>query len=159
MSSFWSVRSPWLIIASAGTQTQHTGNTNETVLKTITVPAGAMGPNGILRILSVWAFSGTNTKTARVRFNGIGGTVYAAQAPTTQVSALLETIISNRNAANSQVGAGSGGTGGFGIQAGALITSAIDTTGAVDIVLTGQLTNTGETISVEAYHVELIPRP
>src|SRR5690606_21276995 len=38
------------VIVSSGVKTSHTGDTNETDLKTVTIPGGAIGPNGSIRI-------------------------------------------------------------------------------------------------------------
>jgi hypothetical protein len=47
------------------------------------------------------------------------------------------------------------GTGGFGASTTVVADGAIDTSSAQDIVLTAQLANTSETITVDAYLVEL----
>ena len=82
-----------------------------------------------------------------------GGVNYFAQNLTTQQSWRHETEIGNRNAANSQAGNGNNSWGAAGQ---ATITSAIDTSSAVTVLLTGQLANAAETVSLEGYRVEVL---
>jgi len=138
----------------------HTGDTSETLLASVTVPANAMGANGRLVIDTLWSFTGSaNSKTPRVRFSGAGGTVYMSHIITsgTAVTAHYETTISNRGATNSQVGGGVSQFGGVGTSTAALVTSSVDTTAATTVYITGQLASAGETITLEAYEVRLLP--
>ncbi len=146
------------ILAASAAPVSVTGTASETALATITIPAGAMGVNGAVRIWTQWSYTNSgNAKTLRTRFGGIGGTQYMSVAPTTTASMRdVPRIIQNRGAANSQVGGVISATAGFAPTTGAPVTSAIDTTLAADIVLTGTLANTGETITLESYLVELI---
>lgn len=137
-----------------------TGTANETALATVNVPAGAMGLSGSLRIRTLWSFTGsTNTKTFRGRFSGIGGTAFLSNATATaaNVSFTGETHIRNRGVANSQVAASSTTWGGDGFLNAAVVPASVDTTAATSVVITGQLANTGETITLEAYEVVLTP--
>lgn len=146
-----------IVLAQSAVAMSHTGNTDETTLATITVPANAMGANGRIRIITNWSYTNSaNNKQLRVRFGGIGGTVYLLATTTTTVSGRHITEIANRGAANSQFGSPSNLN--FGNNASAATTSAIDTTAAVDIVLTAQLTNSGETITLESYSCELLAK-
>lgn len=146
--------------ASAATGMSNTGNTVETTVATVTIPAGAMGANGILRITSLWSFSPNNgnTKTPRVRLNGLAGTIYLGTATASVVSAHFPTIIRNRNATNSQIGYVANTPTQFGTNNAALVTSAIDTTASVDIVFTGQLATGTDTITLESYLVEILKK-
>lgn len=148
---------PW-VLAASGVAVDHTGDTSETTLATVTLPAGAMGPNGFIEILSLWRFtSSINAKTARIKFGGT--TIYSnAQSTLGNVFARDHRSIHNRNAANSQVyNAGSvpfttGGSTAMG-------TMAIDTTADVTIALTGQLASAGETIALDAYRILVYRAP
>lgn len=147
------------LLAASAVAASVTGTATETALATITIPAGAMGLNGAVHIYTVWTITNSaNSKTVRVRFGGAGGTAYAALAATTSTSISDLRRIRNRNSASSQVGAfNAGGSVGLGANGNALTTSAVDTSAAVDIVLSGQLANTGETITLESYEVWLMP--
>jgi hypothetical protein len=131
-----------------------TGTLTETTLVTCTIPANAIGPNGQVEIATLWSSTNSaNTKTLRVKF---GGTAYYASPVTATLSANAVTRIANRNATNSQIGFQAIATAGIGNGgANANTTSAVDTTAAVNIDFTGQLTNTGETITLESYLVRV----
>lgn len=142
---------------SSATQVALTGTAAETTLATITIPAGSIGANGKVLVTTLWSCIGTNTKNARVRLGGASGTVYSNPAITTQTGGRMVTEISNKNSASSQIGNGASASGtGFGSFA--LVTSSVDTSAATTIVITGQLTNTGETIALEGYSVQIIYR-
>jgi hypothetical protein len=128
--------------------------TTEAILGTCTIPAGVMGANGSVSVNAVFSNNNSgNNKTFRVRFGGIGGTLYAQTAQSTNISTkLINVIISNRNATNSQVGFATAAA--FGSTA-AVVTGAIDTTAAVDIVLTGQLANSADNAALESYVVTM----
>ena len=144
----------WRVLASSAVGVSHTGDTNETTLATITVPAGAMGANGRLRITTVWGKVGTaGTFTVAHKF---GGTSFHSTSPAAStLASRFQVEISNRNSATSQIGAPPVGIG-FGNQTSANVTASIDTTSAQDIVITGTLGNSGDTLSLESYLVEIM---
>src|SRR5712664_2587326 len=81
-------------------------DTNEDTLATCTVPANAMGANGVLRIRTRWsATNNANNKIVRSRFSGGAGTTFGAITLSGWGYQQLEVTISNRNATNSQEGA------------------------------------------------------
>lgn len=144
----------WTILDVAAVQNFLTGSTTETTLATITLPAGAMGANGILRISSVWTMnSNANNKTLRHR---LGGTAIA-QLPlaSPNIFYVANTLFRNRNAQNSQIVMPLNAAGGMSSSAGALVSTAIDTSLSQSLTLTGQLANAGDQIALEAYFVEL----
>lgn len=137
-----------------------TGTTTETALGTVTIPANAIGANGRVRVTGLWSYTNSaNSKTLRVRYSSISGTICITVAPTTTASARISVEIANRNAANSQICNNYEAQGGFGAATTAVVTAAVDTTADTTVVLTGQLSNTGETITLESYVIELIPGP
>lgn len=147
--------------ASAASGMSVTGTTSETILATVQIPGGAMGANGIIRVTSLWSMtSSANTKTLTWRFGaagaGIGGTTYSGTPVTT--SSLFHDMRLVRNiTASTQKGLSSGNpTGGLGVSSGALVTSSVNTANAAEVAFTATLTNTGETITLESYLVELI---
>lgn len=145
------------ILGASAVAVSGPADTSENILATITVPAGAMGLNGILRVRALWSHTNSaNNKTLRIRLGGVGGTQFLAIVPTTTASAITDTTIQNRGAANSQVGSVAALVASFGTTSGALATGAIDTSVATTLVLTGQKASAGETITLESYLVELI---
>jgi len=148
---------PIVILGASGTAVSAAADTNENTLATITVPAGAMGLRGILRITTSWTTtSSANNKTLRVRFSGGAGTQYATLVYTTSVSAFDVRYIINRDSATSQVGSMAAKDTGLGAGGGALVTSSVDTTAATTVVITGQKASAGETLTLGSYLVELI---
>jgi len=145
----------WRVLASSAVAVPLTGTTSETTLATIAVPGHALGANGILRVTTLMSNNNSgNTKTLQVKFNG---TAYWAVAPTTTLTARGQGQIANRNATNSQVG-GPNGTGGWATASGAAITSSHDTTGNLNITITGTLANSGDNMTLESYVVEILHR-
>lgn len=154
MVALVSRKSPVQVLAQSAVAVAHTGDTNETTLATITVPAGAMGANGSATVEALFSYTNSaNAKTLRIRF---GGTQMVSIAATTTVSTRLQIRIHNRNATNSQVSVGF--SPGFGSSTGPVITAAIDTTAAVNITITGQLASAGETITLESHAAEIRPK-
>lgn len=143
------------VLAQTGVAVSHTGDLLETTLATITVPAGLMGPNSVLRIIPLFSYTNSaNTKTLRVDFGGTD--FYSVPATTTTVSQQL-IMIRNQGATNAQVGHASSVVAGVGATATAKTTAAVDTSTDQTITITGQLANAGETITLEGYTVEHLP--
>ena len=154
----------WYVVGASGVAVARNsvngaGDATETALATITLPAGAMGANGVVRVVfSLSHTSSANVKTFRVRWNGLAGSNFMQMGPTTTANSSGRVEIHNRNATNSQVAGGGGNTaGGWGSAASGLGTASVDTTAAVDIVLTCNWAGatSGETIQLEHYTVEV----
>jgi hypothetical protein len=155
------------VVAASAVAVSHTGDTNETALATVAVPAGLMGTTGVLRVTSLWSLtSSENAKVLRARLGGMSGTEFLAVQLTSSATYRDQRQIANRNSASSQVGGPAGNSllplesfgpgGGWGAAAAAVVTAAIDTTVNQNLVLTGQLADAGETVALEAYLVELL---
>jgi hypothetical protein len=142
------------VLCQSGAAPSHTGDTTETVLATCQIPANALGLNGCADVWQLWQWTNSaNNKTPRVRLGGAAGTIFYNPTATTSATAHALTRICNANAANSQVSPGNtqlsnGATA-------AIVTGALDTTSAQDLVISGQLANSGETISLIHYRVVL----
>lgn len=144
-----------LVLAQSAVPASVTGTTSETVLATIPVPAGAMGPNGALRVSTKYSQIGGNTRTFRVRLGDtelFGG----PQNSTSPTMTLGPIQINNRGVSASQVGSMTG-TNATGLGTGnSFNVSAIDMLQAQNLIITGQLANAADTITLEAYTVELL---
>lgn len=145
------------VLAQSGAASPVTGTTNETTLATIVVPAGAMGLNGVLRIRPKFTYTGsTNLKTLRVRLGGstLWSGTNASNASNLGSEPYID--IQNRNSVSSQIGMPADAAG-VNLQiVGAFLTAAIDTSAAQNLTITGQLASSGETITLEAYNVEIL---
>lgn len=139
-------------IAKSAVAVPLTGVTTETTLATIIVPGGAMGPNGEIRVNTIWSWtSSANSKTYRVRFGGI--TVGGSAATTTQ-SLRDQRIVMNRNSESSQV-AYAGATA-YVATSNAIVTTTFDTTADVTILIQGTLASAAETMRLEAWSAEVV---
>lgn len=136
-----------------------TGTLSETALATVAVPAGLMGTDGGLLVYSSWSYtSSANNKLLRIRLGGIAGTQFLGATLTTTSMVSDMRRIRNRNSAASQVG--STGIGSVGLIMGSsttLPTAAINTAVSQDLVFSGDLDDTGETIALENYEVWATP--
>lgn len=143
------------ILAKSAVAASCPADTNENVLATVTVPANAMGPNGWVRITSLWAANNNaNGKSIRVRWGGVGGSALISLGLGSNASAYSQIVVANRNATNSQIAnAANGVPGVFGNVNNA---PAVDTTQSFTIVFTGQKTVAGDTITLDGYLVELM---
>jgi hypothetical protein len=147
------------VLAQSAVAASHTGNTTETTLATVTIPAGTMGGNGSVAIETLWSYTNSaNNKTLFVRFGGTGGTAYRQIVLTTTDTVLNMCQVFNRNSQSSQIGSPAAAGGGYGAVAAANVTSAVNTANATDISIRCQLANSGETITLEAYRVIVYPR-
>jgi hypothetical protein len=151
------------VVCSSGVAVSAPADTTEAVLYTCAIPAGAMGPNGTVRLAALITFSNTvGTKDFRIRFSGISGTSYFNVPGFTNgqgggLSVWAE--ITNRNSATSQVGRAWGLNANAGTHGGVISTSAVDTTTAQTIVVTGKKGTAGDTITLERAVVEVLYGP
>ena len=148
----------WWPIAASAVGVSAPADTSEDILATITIPAGALGANGGVRIKSAWTLTSSgNNKTVRARLGGISGTVFQSVTYTTVANAITESAFHNRNSASTQMF--------FHLSTRATdaiynlygySTMAQNTANALDIVLTAQKASGGETMTLEYYTVDML---
>jgi hypothetical protein len=133
-------------------QTVTASSTNEVVVATVTIPANLLGVNGGLRFESWWTSTNSaNVKTVRARLGGGSGTQISSNAWTTSATGFFSTRVFNRNSASSQVmGIAGNRSSDTLLTMNAQTTTAIDTTAALDLVLTGQKATGSETLTLNA---------
>lgn len=150
---------PRLVGASSGAGSALTGSTDETVLATVSIPAGYLGANGRIRLSLNVALSpsSANAKTIRVRLGGIGGTSVASAAYTTNTVGTMQVEISNQNddAVQRTYGMANRTTDAV-VAVLTPVGSTVDTSAAVDLVITGQLANGAESITLQSYAADVI---
>ena len=145
----------FVVLGSSAIAVPLTGTTSETALATITIPAGAMGANGILRVSPLWSYTANaNNKTLRCRLGGLAGTIMSTLSVTTLGYLRQHYLIHNRNSAASQI-AGSA-VGGTVTSSVANQTGTINTAAAQDLVISVQLADGADTVTLESYVVELL---
>lgn len=150
---------PYLVL-SRGDAVSITGTLTETALRTVTIPDGALGANGSLRISSMWSWVNTtvNNKLPRIRLGGISGTAFWAPTFTNAFTANQNvTTISNRNSASSQIAYSASVFNTIYTPGNAaLTTGVINTAVAQDLVITGQLADITDTLTLERITVEIL---
>lgn len=160
---FYSNGTYWLpcgeqLIAVNGAIVALTGTTNETALATFAFPAKLASPKMVLSINSLWSNTNSgNNKTPRVRLGGISGTTYTNPVLTTSAAYQTVTSIRSKNSVSSQVGMASpiiAVYSGSGVNP--VVTSTIDMSASnTDIVITGQLADSSESLTLQAYSITL----
>lgn len=131
----------------------HTGNTTETELERITIPAGRLGANGGFHFRMRFGQQTTSPTTLRVKLNTTS--VSSPNIGTVTAAGWLEIQVFNDGATNAQQ------ADGFMLRSGVnpLVlfgTAAVDSTAAVDIVVTIQLGNAADVFDLLMTHAELI---
>ena len=142
------------LLGASGVALPTINNTSEQFLATVTIPAGRLGPNGLVRVITFWTLTNNaNVKTPRIRLGGQAGTILWSPAMASFATFKGHAVFINRGAQNSQVA----GDAAFGGTAGAVATAAIDTAAAQDLVISAQKATGTDTMTLEAYMVELNP--
>lgn len=154
-AALWRMR--WRMLGSSGAATVTPANTSENTLATITVPANAVGTTRTIRISTWWTSTNSaNNKTCRIRYSGIAGTTVATFTATTQPNLKIEGAIQGAGTTATQTATGftyaSAGNSAMTAQA-----LTVDTTAQTTVVITGQKASAGETLTLDAYTVELVP--
>ncbi len=152
------------VIAQGGAAITKTGSTAESILASVAIPGGAMGPNGSIRIRHLWSNNNNgNSKTRRIRFGSaadLNGTQFTGVIATTSISHYNTHEIINRNSVSSQVGiVPAGATGGPGSFSGSPVTSSVNTDSDCYVVFSGELASGSDSILLEYYSVEVLYRP
>ena len=129
------------ILYNLATPVVLTGTTAETTLLTITIPAKLMGSIGRLNMLSFFALTNNaNNKTIRA---ATAGNNFAVQGAASMAATGFNFWLLNLNSATAQRNNSS-----------ALF--AIDTTASMDLIITGQLANAADSMTLNTLTLELI---
>lgn len=139
--------------ATLSAATSMTGTTSETTLATISVKAGLLGTNGKVKVTPLFTMTNNaNSKIFRVKYD-------TDVCYTTTISNSIQEapFVLIRNANNvaiqktaSVLPAGLGNTGSN------FSTTTVNTDSTFEIVITGKLANSGDTITLEDVLVEII---
>lgn len=150
----------WVSVAPSIT---HTGNTNETELARLALPAGLPGLHGLFEVYNSWLVN--NDASGKTGSTKLGAAAAAVGSCTALRSAAIAGALTlheiaqwkNQASASSQkaFGALSGGLS-IGTASGAAPTAAINTAAAFDIVWTGTLTDGTDSITLNAWAVKLL---
>ncbi|WIA56600.1 hypothetical protein N6H05_01880 [Sphingobium sp. WTD-1] len=149
------MKAPYILAQDGAASAVWTGSLATHDFLTITIPGGALGPKGSLKIESFWTISqNANTKTVMHKFGG--ATINSWPVTTSgNVGSLLR--MNNRNDQASQFIARAGSTSIYGSGVNAHGAAAIDTSVDQVLTLTGQLANASDTMVLEGYIIEIFP--
>lgn len=153
-------RNVGVVVAQSGTTASHTGDTNETILATIAIPANLLGANGILMVRALINCVGTTSgKTTRLRIgasgSGLTGTqMFGNTLAAANLNQAYTGTIYNANATGTQTSA-SGWDGAAGSTSAS--TASVDTTAAWEVNINGVLGSAADTINLIGYQVTAFP--
>ena len=135
---------------------QLTGTVNETVLGSAYIRGNILGNNGWLEVETLWSVpNNANAKTARIRLFSLANPVFLQSNLANNLGGYFQTLITNNDATNSQIGGNVGG--GHGLASAALPTDNVNTLADFFIFITGQLANAGDTITLNHFSVVISP--
>lgn len=147
--------------AAPGSPLTGTGANSETNFATCTIPANAIGL-GSIRVTTLWQFTGTaNTKIMVNRLNTTSGAVTGGMlflnvaAAAANLNAECQLSVYNRTT-GSQIGREADQCAPA-AASGSLPSGSIDTTSTSYININGSVTNTNDSIQLQAYRVVLYP--
>ena len=118
-----------------------TGTTSETTMLTVSIPASLMNKRGRLSVIVLLSLTNNaNAKTVKAK---VGGQTVAQITSTSQNLAAFSTWLLNVNSETAQ-------------KNGNAVSFTVDTTIANDLVITGQLANAGDTVTLTTVSMEII---
>lgn len=145
------------VIAQNHVAVASTSTTNEELLATVVIPGNSIGPHGLIRCMSFWTVTNNaNSKTARIRLGGFGGTIYNSFTLTSSTSGQTFCIIRNIGVVDAQIGISSVAPP-FGITTFGTINTTYDTTQDLEVVFTSEKSVGGDIMVLRGYSVEVSP--
>lgn len=142
------------ILGKSGNAVSAGNDVTEDTLATITVPANAMGANGVIKFeFTITVNNNANAKTVRMRFSGASGTIISSTGgnlPNT-TGAVVTGYMANQNATNSQAASLIDVFSTGAVSPGIANPAAIDTTAQTTIVITGQKGVNTDTITLNNF--------
>lgn len=133
-------------------------DTTEDTLATVTIPANTLRANDSMYITTLWTCTNNaNVKTMRIRYSGIGGTIYRSVALTSAAALFDITLIANTNSTSAQTGGETASANGVYQIIGTLPpTSTENTTATTTLVFTGQKATAGDVLTLVGYIVQVM---
>lgn len=157
--SRWAPINGQCLLASTNTSVSVTGTVDQTELGTVTIPGGLMSANGILEISSFWTMTNSaNNKTIKIKHGqttdpATGGSSIFNRAETTIAIHQHLCILRSANSNNLQKSIATGLSAGLGVTTLSNYSNTYGTSTDKRIFLTGQLVNTGETITLRGWRL------
>lgn len=148
----------WQALFHSSVAVDLTGTTAETTLRTVTIPGGMLGPDGVLRVSAMWSYTGSvNTKNIRLRLAGTQLNSADNVGSAANVSGAAQWIISNRGSEAAQISNPGFSMGLVYAGSQAIPTAAVDTSIDQVLAITGQLASAGELLRLERLLIEVLP--
>lgn len=145
----------WQIIDAGAVPVTNTGNTNNTPLRVVTVPGGMLGPDGMLKVTATYsANNNANTKTPRVR---LGASSLFSAGLNAWTTLTVHLMLWARASETSQVCTPINVGNIWGSSAQAVVLTTFDMRQDQTISIDSQLANAADTMTLEAWCVELLP--
>jgi hypothetical protein len=139
---------------AVGSNVAYTQSVIQVLLVNVSVPGGAMGPNGAIRVTTVFhASGGGGTKAFRGQF---GGSTCWNLSSITANAAGGQLSIRNRGVLNAQYNINAA-TGDASSSAGAVVYGTVNTALAAFFGLTAQLVSAADGAVIESFIVEVLP--
>ena len=151
------------VLVADGADATSPADTLDNTLKSVSIPANSLGANGRIRVYCIVKSTGTNnTKTYRIKFGAT--TLFSfVDGATSESRYEFNLNIFNRNLTNSQYAwfmypynNAAANTDTFASISRHWNTSAIDTTSAQTLAVTGQLANSLDSIIISGFYVEIL---
>lgn len=139
------------VLFSDPVEASHTGDTDETTIKTYTIPGGSLGPNGYIKLEFV-SFAGASNANAKTIRPKLGGNLLVAASLANAASSKLELWIGANESENSQKFLQ---VGGFTTSTGTIQTTTLDMTQDQSLTISALLSNGTDTIGVQMVRIEV----
>ncbi len=157
--SKWAPINGQCLLASTNTSVSVTGTVDQTELGTVTLPGGLVSANGILEVSSFWAMTNSaNNKIIKIKIGQTsdpvtGGSSFVNRTETTILYHQHLCYLRCVNSVNSQKTISSTLATGLGTTTSSNFTNTYGLSTDKKIFLTGQLANTGETITLRGWRL------
>lgn len=143
------------VLAQGANAVTHTGDTNETVLASVTIPGGLLSNDGGLAIeFSGLVTNNANVKSVRVRLGGIGGDVLALGSFQTVGTFTFRCNVFNRNEGQ-QIVSTLKSRNVDTVVIHEIAAAFVDTSVDQELVATAQLADAGDSVTLDCARVEL----
>lgn len=132
----------------------YTGVTSAIVGPSLSIPGGTLGPNGVLRVTSLWnLLNNADAKTSLITF---GGTTISNCSLASVGSLQTQTLLYNRGSSAINASIAAGNVTGLGGSAGVVNQTAINTAAAQTLALGATMATATDYIELSGYLVEVL---
>lgn len=155
----WAPINGQCLLASTNISVSVTGTADQTELGSVTLPGGLVSANGILEVSSFWAMTNSaNSKNIKIKIGqtsdpATGGSSFLNRTETTILYHQHLCVLRCANSTSSQKAISSTLAAGFGSTTASNFTNTYDLSTDKKIFFTGQLANTGETVTLRGWRL------